>query len=119
MEAIPPIPNEAIAFLLPSLIEIVNKKVEDANGEPLTEADRTVVSFFVCFLVMLVLNWQAIKVGDVQQALTSFGTIFTISYAVFKLYWKNSYFRARMQEKYYGNPNEEETREPETMGEKN
>lgn len=113
MDVFPEIPNEAIAVVLPLVIEYLNAKIELLTKQPLTETDRAIVAFGICFVLAALFNLDTLMVGSIQQFWYSMATIFFISYGIFKLWWKNTKYRANLQSKFYGNPHEEEEREPE------
>ena len=86
---------DLVGVLMPPLIEILNKDIPE---EKTTE--RFMASLALCFVVALVLRWNELMIGSAEQVLTTFGLIFTESQIVYKTYFKDSFIRAKIKEKF-------------------
>ena len=83
---------ELIGVLLPPVIEILNRDIPQEK-----QKERFLATLAICFVVALLLKWNSLVLGNVEQLLVSFGLIFTESQAVYRLYFKDSYFRAKLK----------------------
>ena len=84
-----------VGFLMPPIVEVLNKDVKGAN-------ERFLVTVFVCLLAATILHWNELIYGSPEQLLASAGIIFTESQVVFKLYFQNSWVRWKIQTKMDG-----------------
>ena len=84
-----------VGFLIPPVVEVLNKDVHGAN-------ERFLVTVFTCLLAATILHWGELLYGSPEQLLTSAGIIFTESQVVFKLYFQNSWVRWKIQTKIGG-----------------
>jgi hypothetical protein len=85
-------PDMLAVLVLPPLTDVLNTQVPDDN-----EWQKFLVSVVACFFIAAIVNWHTIMFGSPQELLTSFGLIFTASQALFKLYFKDSLFRNKLQ----------------------
>lgn len=76
-------------FILPPIIEILNKDVTD-------DRYRFIVSMLICLVVAFFVKFDSINTGNYSDLVTSFGIIFAESQVVFKLYFKESFLRTVM-----------------------
>lgn len=81
-----------IGFLLPPVIEIMNK-------DKTNEKQKFIISMAVCLVAAFFTKYNSLTGGDYNSVLTSFGIIFVESQVIFKLYFKNSFFRSVMVER--------------------
>lgn len=81
-----------IGILLPPLIEVVNKDVQN-------EEARFIVGCVVCFMVSILVNFQKVQNGDFSTLPQTFLVILTEAVSVFNLYWRKSFLRNKLQEK--------------------
>jgi hypothetical protein len=85
-------PDMLAVFILPPLTDILNNWVPDDE-----EWQKFLVSLAACFLLSAIVNWHALKIGSTQDLFVSFGLIFTASQSLFKMYFKDSLFRNKLQ----------------------
>ena len=94
-----------IGFILPPVIEVLNKdipsdkKINIGLGRfsfPVEE--KFLATLSICLCAAAVLNIQKIAVGSPEEVITSFGLIFTESQAVYRLYFKDSWLREKIQD---------------------
>ena len=78
--------NELIGFILPPIIDLINKKIANSRT-------RFVVSLVLCVLVAVGVNYKNMTFGS--ELLASVALIFTEAQFVYNLYWKKSLVRAR------------------------
>jgi hypothetical protein len=83
---------QLIGIIIPPLVEVINKDVKSQN-------ERFLVTVVVCFLAAVFLKWNDIVYGSFADVLTSFGIVFTESQVVYKLYFRDSAIRYKIQEK--------------------
>lgn len=93
---------DLVGVLLPPIIEILNK---DIAKEKVTE--RFLGSMAICFVVALLLKWNSLMTGSPEELVTSFGIIFTESQVIYNLYFKKSFIKAKINEKFAPSPKEE------------
>lgn len=82
---------ELVGVILPPIVDIVNKDIK-------SDEERYLVTLLICLLTGAIMKWESLVVGSPGEALKSAGIVFFESQTVFKLYFKNSYLRARIQE---------------------
>lgn len=78
-----------IGFILPPIIDLINKRFENGNV-------RFLLAFAVSFVVALIFNWGQVFDGNWDNVLGSIGIIFTEAQAVYKLYWRESAVRSKI-----------------------
>lgn len=93
---------DLVGILMSPVIEILNK---DIAKEKTTE--RFLASMAICFVVAFLLKWNQVMAGSPEELIASFGIIFTESQVVYKLYFKDSFIRAKIQERLAPTPEEE------------
>lgn len=76
-----------VGFLLPPIIDIVNKKVSNSIL-------RFWVAMLVCVLVGILFNLD--KLHDLPELLGNLALIFAEAQVVYKTYWENSQPRDKM-----------------------
>jgi hypothetical protein len=86
-----------VGLLLPPLVDFLNKDIPD-------EKDRYFVTLIICAVVAALINWNKLFFGDPTSFYTSLTLIFIESQTVFKLYFKDSYLRQKLQETLIGSP---------------
>lgn len=79
-------------IVLPPVVDFINKDVHN-------DQERFIVTILVCLGVATILKWDAITYGTPEEILATAGIIFAESQAVFKLYFKCSTLRAKIQAK--------------------
>lgn len=92
-------PGLVIGFVLPPLIDVLNKDIPADR-----ETERTLATLTVCFAVAFLFNFNKVMLNSWTNIGISFPIIFTESYGVYKLYFKNSFLRSKLLEKLYGVP---------------
>lgn len=93
---------DLVGVLLPPVIEIVNKNLpEDASTKKFLSA------MAICFMAALLLKWNSLMAGSLDQLLASFGLIFTESQVVYRLYFKDSFIKVKINEKFVPTPQKE------------
>ncbi len=80
--------GEWIGFVLPPVIDLINKKIANSNV-------RFGVSLLFCLVVGVVLQLIAGKLSfnDVPAVLQSAGLVFATAQTTYKLYWKDASLR--------------------------
>lgn len=81
-----------VGVVLPVLIDVLNK-----NLAPDKDKERFFVSAGVCLVVAVILKWNSLTYGSSEALLASFTLIFTESQIVYKLYFKDSFLRDKLQ----------------------
>lgn len=81
-----------VGFILPPIVDWLNKDVKDPQ-------ERFLVVLLVCLITATVLEWNKLVYGSLDELVISAGVIFAQSQVVFKLYFKNSFLRSKLQEK--------------------
>lgn len=84
---------ELIGFILPPLIDLINKNVTDSRW-------RFVISFVTCVGVgmgMNVGNFNAESVGSILGSIT---VVFSAAQVAYKLYWEKSEVRTKLRLKF-------------------
>ena len=81
--------TNAIGFLLPPLIDIVNRKIEN-------DIWRFIISMVICVVVGVILNIGSIVPFDGEKLLSSIALIFTTAQITYTTYWKESGNRGRL-----------------------
>ena len=84
-------PNLA-GIILPPLIEIINKDIPD-------ERQRFLIACTICFAVAVVFRWDSVASSDPQKFIATLGLIFAESQMVYRLYWKSSVLRVKLNER--------------------
>jgi len=82
---------ELIGFILPPIIDLINKKVLDSRA-------RFIVSFLTCVGVGVGMNYGNLSVDSLGDVLGSIGVVFASAQVAYKLYWEKSVFRKKLQE---------------------
>lgn len=85
---------DLVGVLIPPIVEILNKDIPEEKA-----TKRFLVSILVCFIAAMILRWDQLMAGSATQLLTSFGLIFTESQVVYRLYFKDSFIRHKLQER--------------------
>jgi hypothetical protein len=107
-------PTAVVGFLMPFIIEVLNKNISPESNyiyiKPLgrtfildEDFKKSLAAFVVCLAVAVLFELKALQWGNFGALAISFGIIYAESQAVFKLYFRNSYFRAKLLESLYGN----------------
>lgn len=81
-----------VGVLLPPFVEILAKDIKN-------ESERLIFTFITCFLVAGLLQWKHLAGTTPEQVFLYMGLVFMESQAVFKLYFRDSMLRAKIQEK--------------------
>lgn len=81
---------ELIGFILPPLIDLINKKVLDSRA-------RFVVSFVTCVGVGIGMNVENLNVDSLGDVLGSIAVVFSSAQVAYKLFWEKSEIRKRFQ----------------------
>jgi hypothetical protein len=93
-----------VGFILPPIIEVLNKDI--AADKMMTfrfwklsfeVEEKFMATLAICLSAAAILNAQNLAVGNMEQAIASFGIIFTESQAVYRLYFKDSWLRDKIQ----------------------
>lgn len=106
-------PQAVVGVILPFFIEFLNKNI---NPEPsylyikalgrtfIFDEDfkKSLVALAVCFIVATIIERNNISLSSSGGLITAFSLIYAESQTVFKLYFKNSTFRAKMIDALYG-----------------
>lgn len=79
-------------FLLPPIIEIVNKDVQN-------ETERYIIAYILCIFLACIVDYRAIFSANLNNLLATVGIVCTESNVMFQLYWKNSLVRVKLQTK--------------------
>lgn len=79
-------------FILPPFIDVINKEVT-------SEVQKFIIALFVCALVSLVVKWNSLAYGDPEAVLATTTLIFAQSQLVYRVYFKDSFIRAKMKQK--------------------
>lgn len=100
-----------VGFILPPIIEILNK---DIAADKMVRVkifkfsfeveEKFLATLAICMSVAFLLNASKILTGNVDDAVASFGLIFTESQAVYRLYFKDSWLRDKIQERVIEQP---------------
>lgn len=85
--------HNVAGLALPPFIDYVNKQV--AN-----EKARFIITILMCLGLATVFKWESLAYGSPDEVLQAATLIFIESQAVFKLYFKTSYLRKTIQDKY-------------------
>lgn len=93
---------DLVGIVMPPIIEILNK---DIAKEKTTE--RFLASMAICFVVALILKWNSLMAGSPEQLIASFGIIFTESQVVYNIYFKKSFIKEKINEKFAPSKEEE------------
>lgn len=83
---------DLLGIILPPLVDFVNKDVPD-------EKERMLVTILVCLGAAVFTKYNSLATGDPATFMASLALIFSESQIVFKLYFKNSYVREKIQER--------------------
>ena len=81
---------ELIGFILPPLIDLINKKISNSKT-------RFVVSFLTCVGVGVGMNYGKLNVNSLGEVLGAIGVVFASAQVAYKLYWEKSSLRKRLQ----------------------
>lgn len=84
--------QDLVGFIIPILVELLNKEVKD-------EKERFIVTLLACLAAATMLKWRELSMGSVEAVLVSASIIFIQAQVVFKLYFKSSILRAKIQDK--------------------
>lgn len=82
---------ELIGFILPPFVEWLNREVP-------TGTERFIVTLLVCLIVSIILKWDNIVYGTPEQVAATFGILFVQSQLIFRLYFKNSWLKQKINE---------------------
>lgn len=80
---------ELVGFLLPPVIDLVNRKV---NNPTL----RFWITLAISLIMGAIIRWDEIGLGNPEVVLASAAIIFTESQIVYKTYWKDSGIRRKI-----------------------
>ena len=93
-----------IGFILPPIIEVLNKDIPADKMMTFKflkfsfeVEEKFMATLAICLSAAAILNASNIAVGNVEQVVASFGIIFTESQAVYRLYFKDSWLRDKIQ----------------------
>lgn len=84
-----------IGFLLPPLVEIINKDIQSGT-------ERYIIAIIVSLLLAAGVDWQAIMASHLSNFLQVFCIYASESNFIFNLYWKNSLVRVKLKTKLAG-----------------
>lgn len=84
--------TELVGFILPPIVDILNRDVPD-------EKERFIVSVLVCMFAAILVKWNSLLTGSPAEVAMSASLIFVQSQVIFKLYFKDSFLRAKLKEK--------------------
>lgn len=90
--------TDLLGVILPPLVDILNRDVPD-------EKEKLIVTVLVCTVAAFFTKYNSLAYGDPAAFMSSLGIIFMESQIVFKLYFKNSYVRQKIQERIQGTEN--------------
>ncbi|MDE2025156.1 MAG: hypothetical protein KGJ07_01550 [Patescibacteria group bacterium] len=82
-----------VGFILPPLVEYLNKDIPNDNV-------RFLVSCALCVVAAVAIDWNQISSGVIDQAHLSFLALllFGESQTIFKLYFQSSWIRGKIQQ---------------------
>lgn len=86
--------TELIGFAMPPVVDYLARDVNDEN-------ERLLVAGMVCFVAAILTKWHYIVVGSPEEVMATAGIIFAESHFMFKLYFRNSFLRTKLQETLY------------------
>ena len=81
-----------IGLILPPAIDYLNKHV-------VNDAERFIVAVITCLLFALIVDYQQISKGNMNDLPGIALVIFAEAQIIFNLYWKNSFLRDKLQTK--------------------
>ena len=81
--------TELIGLLLPPIIDLINKHI----GK---EKIKFVVSFLVCMVVGVAMNFNDLNTESIGDLLGSISVVFASAQASYKLYWEKSSIREKI-----------------------
>lgn len=84
---------ELVGVILPPIVDYIGKDVQ-------RDDEKYILSILICLAVSVLLHWNQLLYGSVDQFATSFTVIFVESNVIFKLYFKNSLLRQKIQNIY-------------------
>jgi hypothetical protein len=90
---------DLVGFVVPVFVEFINKNIKNDNA-------RFIMTILVCLIVSALLKLQSLSMGSVDNFFQSAILIFSESQIIFKLYFKDSYVRMRIQESFTKKPDE-------------
>lgn len=70
-----------VGFLLPRIIKIATQNIAGDD-------ERVVITYIVCFLAAMLIDWKSLNAGDVQHVGQWFAFIATQAHVSYKLYFK-------------------------------
>lgn len=82
---------ELVGIILPPVVDYFNKDVH-------TDEERYIVTLLICFCIAILYHWNELIYGSPQDLLVSFSIIALEAQTVFKLYFKNSFVRRKINE---------------------
>jgi hypothetical protein len=99
-------PPEIIGLVLPPLIDVLNKDISPdqkleirVGGISMDFEARFLISLAICFIASVIIKWNDISHGSTINLITAFSLVFTESQAVYRLYFKDSWLRGKIQDK--------------------
>lgn len=69
-----------VGFLLPYVIRILNKDIQDDN-------ERLVITYLVCFVAAMIIDYKSLSSGDLLSLIKWFAIVNAEAQASFKLYF--------------------------------
>lgn len=86
-----------VGFILPPLVEVINKGVVNTRF-------KFVMTITICLVAGLLLHLEELSVNTIDDVLIVASVIFAESQMVYKLYFKNSYWQVKLQERFTQEP---------------
>lgn len=86
--------TELVGLVLPPFIDYLNREVPNEN-------ERFLVAVMVCVAVAVLTKWSNLQSGSATEVMTTASIIFLQSQVIFKLYFKNSFIREKLQQTVY------------------
>lgn len=78
-----------VGFLMPVVVEVLNRDVPN-------DTERFIVSLLVCAVAAALLNIEALQYANIEDLIASFALVFAQSQVMYRLYFKNSFVRAKL-----------------------
>lgn len=79
-----------VGVIMPPIVEVLAKDIKN-------ESERLIFTFILCFLVAGILQWKTLSGTTPEEVFLWMGLVFMESQAVFKLYFKDSNTRNKIQ----------------------
>jgi hypothetical protein len=81
-------------IVLPIVVDYLNREVPNPT-------ERFIVTILAVFVTSLLIKWKSLAAGNPQEVAETMGILFFESQAVYRLYFKNSYARAKINNWLY------------------